>query len=435
MSRAKVFLLLILYFGLPIAATGIVLLSDPGLCPDPLLCAALCAGVSGYTWLMFQLLLSARIKLIERGIGNDRLLLFHRIMAPVSIVLLLVHAAVKNLYYPASVQKLSGSLAYIGFILIGIGSMILFGSESGRGLTRKIRHLFFETWKRQYQDVKRLHNFTFLLSVLIFFHVLFSSLARYYPGMRVYFIVVFLLGALSYLYHKGVRPLGRSSVYRVRSVDRPSENITTLEFEPEKGKGLNHQPGQFAFFRFPDRFPGPEEHPFTISHPEQPAITVKNLGDFTGRLGDVGQGTRVRIDGPYGVFSYKSIASGDPLVFIAGGIGITPFLSMIRGLRLEEDPRRPLLLWGVREKSDLIYLKEIEGNAVVVPVLSGQDESWTGERGRFDTELLRKFVSEDKMKSACFFICGPPAMMNTVIRSLLFLGVPKKRIIRERFSL
>lgn len=436
MRKGKIVFLLVVYFALPLAAAAAVLLTDPSICVDQLLCVSYFIGVAGYTWLILQLVLSARIRLFERGIGLDRLLVFHRIMAPVSIVLLLIHAGVKYFYYPTSFQKLAGLAAYVGFIAAGGAAMILFGSSVGRNpAARALRSFFYEKLKRQYQDVKVLHNFTFLLSVILFIHVMLSSMGRYYPGLRIYFIGIFIFGVAAYIYHKLIRPKSLSPIYRVGKVSRPAENVTTIEFELEKGKAINHNPGQFAFFRFLDRFPGPEEHPFTISAAENPAVTAKALGDFTTKLPDVKEGARVRIDGPYGVFSYRSIPKEIPLVFIAGGIGITPFLSMLRGMRREHDERSPLLLWSVRRKSEFIYLGELQERSRVLPVLTNEDEDWEGERGMFDYEMLTKLVPNEMLEQASFFICGPPPMMAAVRNSLSRMDVPKQRMHWEQFNL
>jgi len=436
MRKGKIVVLLVVYFALPLVAAAAVLVTDPGLCVDALLCVSYFIGVAGYTWLILQLVLSARIRFLERGIGLDRLLVFHRIMAPVSIVLLLIHVGVKFLYYPTSFQKLAGLVAYVGFIAAGGASMILFGSSVGRNpAARALRSFFYGKLKRQYQDVKVLHNFTFLLSVILFVHIMLSSMARYYPGLRIYFIGIFIIGVAAYMYHKLVRPKSRSPIYRVGKVSRPAENVTTIEFELEKGRAINHNPGQFAFFRFLDQFPGPEEHPFTISAAENPAVTAKALGDFTAKLPDVREGARARIDGPYGVFSYRSIPKDRPLVFIAGGIGITPFLSMLRGLQREHDGRSPLLLWSVRRKAEFIYLNELKEAADVMPVLTNEDEDWEGVRGVFDQGMLAKLVPKEMLERASFFICGPPPMMAAVRNSLSRMGVPKQRMHWEQFNL
>jgi len=435
MNKAKLILFAFLYFSLPIGAAALVVLSEPGLCADLALCAAFFIGIAGYTWLMLQLVLSARIGFIEKGIGLDRMLVFHRIMAPVSIGLLIVHGVVKNLYYPVSVQKLSGALVYIGFAAAGVMSMILFGGGGRSCAARALRNLVFGKMNRQYQDVKLFHNLNFLLSLVLFLHVMLSSMSLYYPGLRLYFIFVFLIAAASYLYHKLLRPRLKSPLYRVSGVQRPAENITTLEFELVRGSAIANFPGQFAFFRFPDGYPGPEEHPFTISSADTLTITAKALGDFTGELSKVKVGARLRIDGPYGVFSYRSVTEDRPLVFIAGGIGITPFLSMVRGIRLEKNKRKPLLLWSVRAKSDFIYRAELEDGTELVPVLSSQDEDWDGRRGQFGYDLLKDLIPAGTLRTAAFFICGPPAMMRTVRDALRRLGVPKNHLYLERFSL
>lgn len=435
MNTRKRTVLLSLYFGLPSIVILTALLYDPSIAADPALLTAFVAGVLGYSWLMLQLLLSARLKWIEKGIGLDRLLVFHRTMAPVSLVLLLSHVLVKFLYYPLSLQKLSGTLAYIGFLLAGVAAMILMGSAGKSGIGKAIRSFVYQRLNRQYQDVKAVHNLTFLLAVIMFFHVISSSLAQYTPLLKIYFIALFLIGAASYGYHKFIRPARFDPVYRVEELDQPADHITSIRFSLEKGRAVQHLPGQFAFFRFLDKFPGPEEHPFTISDMETPGITVKALGDFTSALPNVKVGSLVKINGPYGVFSYRFLRREVPLVFIAGGIGITPFLSMCRGLQMDGDTRRPLLLWNVSRQKDFVHLEELSARCRMEQIVEYPDGTWTGHKGRLDRAVLEELVPTDLLSSAVFFLCGPPPMMKSLRKSLADLGVTRSRLRWERFSL
>ena len=442
MNKQKVKILLFLYYLGPLIIVAVAYGVNTSVISDLLLGAALLSGVYGYSWLMVQLILSARLKTLERGIGQDRLLVFHRLMAPLSLLLLLVHVVIKLWLYPASLQVAGGVIAFLGFSLVGFFSAALLSGPQKTPVFAGVRKLIYQKWKLQYHHIKGLHNSTFLLSILIFLHVLGSSTTVISVVLRVYFIVLAAVALTAYVYHKLLRPWLKDPVYRVVKVEQPSDQVTTVGFELEKGIPVRHLPGQFAFYRFLRGVPGKEEHPFTISagtkgsdQSSYLSFTAKALGDFTEALPSVQVGDHLKVNGPYGIFSYRSISQESPMVWIAGGIGITPFLSMARSLIQEDDAPRPVLLWNARRPEDFIYSDELKKAAELVPVLDGQQEHWDGRRGRISEDLLQDVLSGELIRSAVFFICGPPAMMTAVRGSLARLGVDSSHIMWERFSL
>jgi len=363
-------------------------------------------------------------------------------MAPLSLLLLLVHVVIKLWLYPASLQVAGGVIAFLGFSLVGFFSAALLSGPQKTPVFAGVRKLIYQKWKLQYHHIKGLHNSTFLLSILIFLHVLGSSTTVISVVLRVYFIVLAAVALTAYVYHKLLRPWLKDPVYRVVKVEQPSDQVTTVGFELEKGIPVRHLPGQFAFYRFLRGVPGKEEHPFTISagtkgsdQSSYLSFTAKALGDFTEALPSVQVGDHLKVNGPYGIFSYRSISQESPMVWIAGGIGITPFLSMARSLIQEDDAPRPVLLWNARRPEDFIYSDELKKAAELVPVLDGQQEHWDGRRGRISEDLLQDVLSGELIRSAVFFICGPPAMMTAVRGSLARLGVDSSHIMWERFSL
>jgi ferredoxin-NADP reductase len=143
------------------------------------------------------------------------------------------------------------------------------------------------------------------------------------------------------------------------------------------------------------------------------------------------------IDMPYGVFSFVNTL-GDSFVFIAGGIGITPFMSMLRYMKDKGMRNKVLLLWANRTEHEILFKEELAAMEQenpwlkIVHVLSRQD-SWQGEKGHVDRERLEKYLKE--FEKPVFFICGPPAMMKAVESALRDLGVPPRKIRMERFAL
>jgi predicted ferric reductase len=291
------------------------------------------------------------------------------------------------------------------------------------------------------------HNLTVVAVALMALHILATGTASVFLPIRVYYLVYFSLGAGFYLFHKIVRPWWqRQRAYRVAAVVEELPNIRTVRLSPpEDGAVFEYDPGQFAFIK-PLRGPvAREEHPFTISSSpadrEAITFTIKALGDFTSSLDKLEPDTPMRVDAPYGVFSYRNHAPGVPLGLIAGGIGITPMLSMLRTLRASEPERRVIFLWGVNKAEELFCRDELEAMAAEMPNLTWHpvvafDESWPGEKGFIDADKLARLMlnADEGSGGMDFYVCGPKIMMDLVIGHLKGLGVPKRRIRSEKFA-
>ena len=130
------------------------------------------------------------------------------------------------------------------------------------------------------------------------------------------------------------------------------------------------------------------------------------------------------------------------LVFIAGGIGITPLMSMLRHMRDTEENRSVLLLYANPEADKIIFRQELEDMEKsrypalkVVHVLEKADSDWTGETGRVDREKIGRLCGQgEDLKEKVFYICGPRQMRDSVIKDLTSLGVSDKQMRTEIFS-
>jgi predicted ferric reductase len=185
-----------------------------------------------------------------------------------------------------------------------------------------------------------------------------------------------------------------------------------------------------------------EEHPFTISSShagkDYVSATIKISGDFTALVGRLQPGEPVLVDGPYGKFSFLAQPHPSHFVFIAAGVGITPLMSMLRSLREAGEKTPCLLIYGSRTDRDIIFKLELEKmestmDLRVIHVLSQPSREWKGEKGRVGPDILRRHAL--RFRTAAFYVCGPPAMMGAVIRSLIALGVAADQIYYENFSL
>jgi predicted ferric reductase len=245
------------------------------------------------------------------------------------------------------------------------------------------------------------------------------------------------LSLVLWLHHKLLRVVVRyRRSLRIESVRRL--NATTVEIRAARPDGfaLRYRAGQFGFFRVLARCCGIAEHPFTISSPpgsQTLAITVKALGDYSAALGSVPVGTKLLCDGPYGRFT--PVRDARPYLFVAGGIGITPFLSILGAWDAAGITEPVTLIWSVRNREDLIDGRFLNGLAerhaafTYVPVL-------TREQGRrIDREMLAEHVTPDILPQLAAYICGPAALRRTIARALHEMGVSRRAIRYESFSM
>ena len=201
-------------------------------------------------------------------------------------------------------------------------------------------------------------------------------------------LTIFWIGLL--LYVRIVKPLFMlRRPYRLSEVRKERGDTTTLVMQPDGHAGFRFKPGQFGWLTVwgsPFKITG---HPFSFSSSAEATdgrveMSIRNLGDFTSEIHKVPVGKRVYLDGPYGAFTIGNPA--DMHVLIAGGVGVTPMMSMIRTLADRGDKRPVILLYGSKDWESITFREELEAlkkrlNLTVVHVLANPPAGWTGETG------------------------------------------------------
>jgi predicted ferric reductase len=404
-------------------------------------------GIFGYIYFLNQFILGSRPKFWEKIYGLDKILRFHGFMNFLAAVLITIHIELKLLYFPDyTVQMYIGVVSITIFFAVIMLTLLFMVETFVSRFTpfHSLKEFVVKKWRVQYQHLRIFHNLTSVATLLALVHVLLASSTQENSIKSIIMVLWFVFAFLFYLYHKIIKPWRlKVKPFIVTEIKKESPDIWTVMMKIPEGRKFKHQPGQFAYFKFLKGLPGKEEHPFTISSPpnqESISITVKNLGDWTGKINLIKPGDPVAVDGPYGVFSYTGIKDNRPLYFIAGGIGITPFFSMLYNLKLSKSPKEIHLIWGVRTKDDLIRLKEIENlkrdlpKFSLTPVVS-RDKAWEGNKGRINKEILHHAGIDKKNFTGEFYICGPFKMMKDTVRNLKELGVKSSFIHMERFNM
>jgi predicted ferric reductase len=165
-------------------------------------------------------------------------------------------------------------------------------------------------------------------------------------------------------------------------------------------------------------------------------MSIRKLGDFTDTIDEVPVGRRVYIDGPYGAFTLGNPA--DMHVLIAGGVGITPMMSMMRTLADQGDKRPLILLYGSKSWDEITFREEIDAlqgrlDLTVIHVLESPPGDWKGERGFINAEIFQRHLPQPYADHE-YFICGPGVIMDAIEKTLGELEVPMSKYHSERYS-
>lgn len=428
---------LLIYVVLVLAPLGLLLLGERPRAGGFWWDFALALGYAALAMLGLQFALTARLKRATAPFGIDLIYYFHRYLAAIAVALLAAHALILLVHYPAAVGRIGFNSAPI-HMSAGWVALSAFLALVASSLWRKLLRLEYDRWRR-------LHVVLAVLGLTAaFVHVLGS--ASYLEAQWKYALWaglgMFWLGLVAYV--RLLRPIALlRRPWKVVEVRAERGRSWTLALEPEQGPGLDYRAGQFVWLSLRASPFGMREHPFSIaSSPSRPGrleFTIKELGDFTRTIGSVKPGERAWVDGPYGNFGVDGHADAPGLVFIAGGVGIAPVMSLLRWLADQGD-RRPLwLFYGNRDIERIVFREELEAlqqrlALKVIHVLGEPPSDWPGERGFITAEVLNRHLSA-RRDHLQYFICGPEPMIRLSERSLDSLGVPLARLHSEIFDL
>lgn len=400
-------------------------------------------GAGAVALLLVQAVLGARSRWMDRLFGLNTIYIIHRYVAVSVVILATLHPMTVFFYRPLDVGEAGLSLDSWPVLL---GSLVLVGfwMTAAFAMYRRFVELPYRAWQLGHRAG------TWLLIILAFIHLLsVTDDFRRFPGILAAAIALGLVIALA-MRTRLLKKFGYARTpYVVQTVEEPGPDAVTLSLKPHEGaRGISFVPGQFAVL-LPEATGVPsEEHPFTIaSAPDDlPTLsfTIRCCGDFTNTLRSIKPGDAMMVDGPYGRFSYATLAPMHaPLLLVAGGVGITPMLSMLRTMAHEADPRPICLVWSNRSREDVLHAQELKELAVrlenlhIIHVFSRQTMSANLEErsGRLRQSILydaMEHLPKDPFPHA--FLCGPPAMMAAAREMLLLLNMPDSHIHSEAFS-
>lgn len=387
-------------------------------------------GLYAALLMAFQLLLVARLPWLDRRIGMDRLTLWHRWLGFGLLWTLLGHAVFITFGYAEmssmdpvnQLVDLAETVEGVLRAVVALALILVVGAVSAR---RARRRLAYETWHF-------IHLYTYLAILLAFTHqVAVGSTFTASSAATAYWYGLWGTALAAVLAGRVLLPLWRNLRHRLRvtAVVPESDTVVSVHITGRDLHRLPARAGQFFLWRFLTRDRWWQANPFSLSAaPDGRSLrlTVKAVGDGSASLRHLRVGTRVFAEGPYGAFTTLHRTRPDALL-IAGGVGVTP----IRAL-LEELHGHAVVLYRVNTEADavlhdelreLAFAKGAELHLVTGPPVP--DRLAPDELSRLVPDLTDRDV----------YVCGPPGMTAAVLHTLRVLGVPRRQIHHERFSL
>ena len=400
--------------------------------------ASLTVSLSAASLLVAVFVLPSRIRAVTSYLGVERLLRSHRFLALLVVGLVLAHVGFVLMRARAGFGVLDLRSAPPRVWAASIATLALLAMVP-LALSRRRRRPRYEGWRLVHVG---LASVVLVGSAL---HVWWlRDLTEYGPGATWFTVLaavmVTLLG-----YRWLWRPLrARRNRYVVDEVRVESDTAVTVVLHAVGHTGMGFRPGQFAWLKIGDSPFVFEEHPFTIAsaatRPWRKEFTVKALGDFSEILAGLKPGRTVHLDGPHGTFTLDGLPSKG-FVFLAGGVGVTPMLSMLRTLADRRDRRPVVLIVAGRTADDLLHRADSEHldqrlDLHLVEVLEEPPQEWGGEIGWLDEQILdRALPGHPRRSDLDYFICGPGPMVAASSRILHDeWDVPSRRIHTELFD-
>jgi predicted ferric reductase len=393
-------------------------------------------GYAGLSMMGVQFALTARFRRASAPFGIDLIYYFHRYLAVIAFLLILAHVALVMWLYPQAGGPADPRVAP-WYMTAGRIAVLLFALVIVTSLWRKPLRIGYDGWRLWHGILSTL---ALLLSVA---HVVGSAHYLNEPLKRWVWIALALFWVGLIVWVRLVRPwLVLRRPWRVVEVRREAGRTWTLVLEPEGHAGLDFHPGQFAWLSLGRSPYALKEHPFSIASAPGGArveFAIKELGDFTNRIGETPVGQVGYVDGPYGNFSIDRHPRAAGYVFIAGGVGAAPVMSMLRALAARGDGRPHLLFYGNRVLEIAAFREELDAisrgiDLKVIDVLTEPPEGWQGETGYVGREVLDRHLPANRDELQ-YFVCGPTPMIRLAEHSLHVLGVPLSKVHSEIFDL
>ncbi|WCG34478.1 hypothetical protein [Companilactobacillus farciminis] len=386
-------------------------------------------GIVAYVWWLIITYLSIRPSWLDRLIGLPSMYLVHGLLGTIALIAATIHKFL-SFSFDQNVKN-TGNIAWY-LVLFGFFYAVFFMSgwlinyfKIADTLKKKLNHIF------KHQVSVWIHRLNLVVIVLIFFHVQLivriESITEFMVIFDTYTVVILGL----YLFNKiRLLTLDNGTVISNKFLNSDTHELI-IRLKDQK----RYRPGDFYFVSFKGlKKLGIESHPFSVTSApkdnlQSVTFTIQNVGDFTNKISKVPTGTKVKLEGPFGLFD-KLIRLENvetPIVLYGLGTGIAPLLS----IAAEYAGKRPIhVLWTAQSQDKLYYSSKLKGFAAKY-----SNFRYCEQVHRFKNHQLRDIFSENEISKGQFYIVGPANAIIEIEDNLNSLGVNRNRLNDERLTL
>lgn len=395
-------------------------------------------GLLAVFFVLMQFLYMGRPAWLEREFGLDKLASIHHASGKISILFILLHP-----FFITNGYAISSNISYIeqskqflinnNELVKANIALVLFVIVVASSLYIVKKRLAYELWFY-------VHVTTYAAIALAFGHqaalgedllqnTFFRNYWYFLYGFVFINVLVFRFGKQIFSFYK--------HRFFIANVVKETTDTASLYISGKNIEQFKGHAGQFIILRFLTKDFWWKPHPFSLSLVPQKnnlRVTIKSVGDFTSQMPFVKKRTPVMIDGPYGIFT-KKVQTKNKILFIAGGVGITPIRALIE--EMGKSGKDMILLYSNTTFENILFKKELDtlSKNYRFPVfyILTQDAAYKGEKGRINKQKITRLAPDCTKRD--IYLCGPPPMMKSVIAILKDIGVSPKQIHYEKFSL
>jgi predicted ferric reductase len=391
------------------------------------------AALMGTYLSVIGIFLIARIPAVEKSIGHDQLVIWHRNLGPWSLYLIGAHFLLVVVGYAGQDQmslareiwRMLNDFAWMWWALAGFVLMVMAGITSYKKARAKYS---YETWWM-------LHVLTYGAVASAFMHQIQNGqMFIEHPLNRAYWIGLYAVMAFSVVLWRFALPVARSLRHglRVESIIQESPGVYSVIMKGRNLVKLGAEGGQFFEWRFLTRGHFLVAHPYSLSAAPTARylrITVKSLGDHSTSLAAVKVGTRVFVEGPYGAFRAGQ-ATKARVVLIGGGIGVTPVRALLDEFK---DSVQIDFIYRASREEDLALKGELDQ-------IAAQSGGFTrvhymvGSRREHPMDAAHLLSVVPTVRQSDIYICGPKPLVTAVVDAARELGMSADRVHHEEFE-
>ena len=402
---------------------------------DPLISLNQISALLGTVLFAWTMILSTRLPILEDAFGGlDKVYHMHRKTGEYGFMFVLMHPFAIAFSFMDNFTSVFLPVHGKPPLTMGVISFWIF-------VYFVLATLFFRQLHIKYNIWKYTHLLLNVAMIVGFMHVLKvpSDTTRFAP-LGLWIKGFMALGVMSGLYKTLLyRFVAPRYEYEITEISKNGDTYDLRLQSVDPKRKISYKSGQFAYVSFHSDAVSSEEHPFCIasSHREDGIrFVIKQLGDFTNNMDGLAVGDRATIYGPYGRISEKFYA--DPTknaVFIAGGIGIAPFMAMFNCEETKNDKagRKISLYYSTQYKKDAVFNDELNARVKSCDKLKYHNQCTREGDGHLKISTI--LAETDNPENTVFYLCANAKMMHELEKDLIAAGISKDRIVLEDFDM